>query len=398
MRRFAEPALWALLLATAGTVPLAAALAVAGLVVVTVARSPARAFRRLVRRTTRVWPAALLGSVVVLAALQARSGMPWTDLVGLVVWGAVLAVVLPGGGAREATARARVRDGVLVGSSLAVLWHVAAAGPELLTWFGGGAARAAGGTGHPNVLAPALLLVAATLAVSTRGADGARRVMALGALVPALLLVLASGSRAAALGAVVGVGVWFAMSFARRRDGGAQARGARRWTAVAVLAAAIVVPLVLASVRSLPLEQLVAGEVERATVFSVALDLAAARPVLGHGGAHFAQLVVSAEPALPWFLFSHPHAVPLHVLVHGGAVGSALAALLLGFGLRALRPWWREAMAERGPAPPMLAAAAGALALQALVDVGVIDPAVYLAAAGLLAALVCTSRRYHPAR
>lgn len=398
MRRSAEGALWAVLLAGAGTIPVASALAAAGLVVVSIRATPGVVLPRLVRRLTRVWPAALVAAVLALALVQSLRGVPWTDLVGLVVWGAVLALALPGAGGADGARRVRVLDGLLVGSLAAVVLHLAAAVPELAGWVAGGPARVSGMTGHPNVLAPALLLVAATLAVVTRGVGGARRVAALAGLVPTLLLVLASGSRAASLGALAGVAIWAALSLARPGVSGAHGARARRLAVLVVLALAVVVPLVLAAVRGLPVERLLAGEVERTTVFSVALDVAAARPVLGHGGVHWARLVAAAEPALPWFLFSHAHAVPLHVLVHGGAVGLALAGLLLVFGARALRPLWRAAMAERGPAPPLLAAVAGAFALQALVDVIVIDPAVYLAAAGLVTALACAPRRYHPAR
>jgi len=398
MRRFAEGALWAVLLAAAGTFPAASVLATALIVAAAVHAAPDRALPRLSRRLRAVWPTGLLVSVLGLVLLHTLRGAPWIDLVGLLVWGAVLAVALPGAGDTAAPRRASVRDGVLVGSLVAVAMHLAAAAPDLVAALGSGAVRASGMTGHPNVLAPALLVVAATLAVVIRGVGGARRVAALVALAPTLLLVLASGSRAAALGALAGVAVWSVLALARPRSAAAGGAGARRLTALAVLGLAVVVPLVLASVRGLPVERLLAGEVERATVFSVALDVVAARPVLGHGGVPWPRLVASAEPALPWSLFPHPHALPLHVLVHAGVVGLALAGLLLVFGSRALSPWWREAMAERGPAPPLLAAATGALALQALVDVIVIDPAVYFAVAGLLAALVCTSRRYHPAR
>lgn len=398
MRRSADGALWAVLLAGAGTFPLASALAAAGIVVVSARSVSGAALPRLAQRLTSVWPAPLLAAVLGLALGQSLRGAPWTDLLGLVVWGAVLALALPSARDADAPRRARILDGILVGSLGAVALHAVAATPDLAGWAVGEPARVTGLAGHPNVLAPSLLLVAATLAVVAWATAKTRRRAALIGIAPALLLVLASGSRAAVLGALVGVAFWAALALARSRTAAAGATTARSLAALTIVALAVLVPLVLASVRGLPVERLLAGDVERATVFSVALDVVATRPVLGHGGAAWAQLVAQAEPAVPWALFSHPHAVLLHVLVHGGAVGLALAGLLLAFGWRALAPRWRDAMAARGLVAPLLAAVAGALVLQAFVDVVVINPAVYLATAGVLAALVCTPRRYHPAR
>lgn len=386
----AERALWALLLAAAAIAPAVALVAVAALVTIAVARLGLRGSWERLGRLRRAWPVPLVLAVVALAALQGLAGLPWLGLIGLLVWGACLAVTLP----RHVSSAARyaLADAVLIGSLLAVITQVALSLPELATWFTGGGARAAGSTAHPNVLAAAMLVSAATLAVLAEGTRGARRALSLVALAPALLLVLASGSRAVVLGAAVGVVCWIPAALWSRSG------RARRRTAWLALVVVISAPFALALVRGLPSHALLGSEVERGAVFSLALDLAAARPVTGHGAVAWTELLIRAEPSLPVGIFAHAHSVPLHVLVHAGALGLVLAAWLTLGGLRAALPRLAAAWGGHGPAAPLLAAAAGALALQALVDLVVISPALYLAVAGLLAALVAVARRYHPAR
>ena len=396
MPHFVEAGLWAVTLAAVATVPALAVPALVGLLVAATARM---GWRASWRRLAGMWPSPLVGATVVLALAQLPGGNPWPDLFGLLAWGCVLAVILPNAAGTDVRHRAAVADGLLIGTLVALAAHIVLAAPELRSWLAGGAARAAGGTPHPNVLAAAALLASLTLALIADAAPGLRRGLALAGVAASLLLLLASGSRAVVLGAAGGAALWAFVALLLARG-----RGNRppRSAALLVLALALAAPLVLLGVRDLTLASLVLADVERAAVMSVALDLAAARPLLGHGAAPWTSLVAAAEPALPVGVFAHAHAVPLHVLVHGGALGLVLAALLLLSGAHRLAPRLASrlghSVARSGLLGPLSAAVVGGLGLQALVDLVVVDPVVYVAAGGVVAAIVATLQRYHPLR
>jgi len=375
---------WALVAVGALASPLIGLLAAGLLVVGQVALAPGESVRRG-RALLRAWPLGLWLAVAALAVAHALRGAVAWDLLALLGWGTALALVRPrhGGAAR---------DGVLLGTAAAVALQAVAAVAAAL--MGGGWDRVAGTTPHPNLLGAAMLLAAATLALASAGAGGWRLAVARPALVAALGLALASGSRAAVVGAALAATGWAVATLATGAAGPGRAR--RRRGALALLAAAAVAPLALGAVRGLPVAGLLTDDVERAELFSVALDLAAARPVLGHGGVAWAELVAAAEPALPAGLHPHAHSVALHLLVRGGAVGWALATLLALLGAWALRRPLLGVLAGPLPAAPLLAAAIGGLLLQGFVDLVVVDAAIYLGTAALLAVLPTAPRRYHP--
>ncbi len=392
MPRSVEVGLWAVTVAALATVPALAVPALVGLLVAATARL---GWRASWRRLAGMWPSPLVGATVVLALAQLPDGTPWPDLFGLLAWGGVLAIILPSATGTDARHRAAVADGLLIGTLVALAAHLVLAAPELRSWLAGGAARAAGGAPHPNVLAAAVLLASLTLALIADAAQGLRRGLALAGVAASLVLLLASGSRAVVLGAAGGAALWALGALLMARDRGSRLQ---RSMALLVLVLALAAPLTLVGVRGLALASLVHTDVERAAVMSVALDLAAARPLLGHGAASWTSLVAAAEPALPVGVFAHAHAVPLHLLVHGGAWGLVLAALLLLAGVRRLAPWLRPRVARSSLLGPLAAAVVGGLGLQALVDLVVVDPVVYVAAGGVVAAIVATLRRYHPLR
>jgi O-antigen ligase len=375
---------WALVAAGALASPVIGLVAAGLLVAGQIALAPGESARRG-RALLRAWPPALWWAVAALAGVHALRGAVAWDLPALLGWGAALAVARP----RHAGA---ARDGVLLGTAAGVALQVGAAVVAALTADGWG--RVSGTTPHPNLLGAAMLLAAATLALASAGAGGWRLAVARPALVAALGLALASGSRAAVVGAAVAAAGWAFATLATGAAGPGRAR--RRRVALALLAAAAVAPLALAAVRGLPAAGLLTDDVERAELFSVALDLAAARPVLGHGGDPWVDLVAAAEPALPAGLHPHAHSVALHLLVRGGAVGWALATLLVGLAAWALRRPLLAVLTGPLPAAPLLAAAIGGLLLQGFVDLTVVDPTVYLGAAALLAVLPTAPRRYHP--
>lgn len=352
-------------------------------------------------RMTRAWPVPVMVAVMALAAYHVAMASPWFDLLGLVAWGVVLAVVvpLPEEGARCAA----LRDGVMLGGLALVAVQSAAAGVDVIAWLSGAAGRVAGTTAHANVLASAMLLAAAALALLADRASGSRRRMAIVGLSLALVLALASGSRAAVLGAAAGGAMW-ALSTLVRPGAGPQAadsgvrrrRRGRRWMAWAVLAITVFAPLTIASVRGLPIEELLQREVERAVVFATALDIIAERPVLGHGGIPWNVLLERVEPALPVGAFAHAHSVPLHLAARGGAAGLLLAVLLAAGSYRLLRPHLAIVLSRPGIGPPVLAAAIASVAIQGAVDLVVINPAVYLVAAALVGTVTVVARGYHP--
>lgn len=389
MPPLAERAAWALVAVGALTVPLVALIAAGVLVVGRLVHEPAAAAGRL-RRLLTVWPLPLWIAVVALVAVHAAQGAAWWDLAGLLAWASALAMVRP---LHDRAAR----DGVLVGVAAAVSIQLVAALPGFVGWVAGEAAgRWAGTTPHPNLLAAAMLLAAATLAVAAHGERGWRRAVAVPTLVVALGLALASGSRSAVVGAAISAAVWAVGALVAGR-GATDSGGCRdRSRALLVLLVTVVAPLAVAGVRGLPVADLLVSDVERAAVFSISLDLSAARPLFGHGGVGWDDLVTSAEPSLPTGLYTHAHAVAWHLLVRGGALGLALAALLVGLALRALLGRVGPLANLTGLAAPLLVAAAGGLGAQAFVDLVVVDPAVYLNVAALVAVLLTLPRRYHP--
>jgi O-antigen ligase len=319
--------------------------------------------------------------------VHALRGAAWWDLVALLVWGSVLAVIRP----RHLH---MVRDGLLVGTVASIVIQVVtsgAAGFSAVDW-----GRVAGTTHHPNMLGAAMLLAAATLAIVATGARGWRLALALPALAAALCLALASGSRAVVVGAALAAAAWAIGSLLRAAAGPRTGRLRRSSRALAVLLVAVVSPLALTAVRGLPPAGLLTREVERAEVLSVAVELAAARPVLGHGGVPWDDLFTAAEPALPAGLHPHAHSVAAHLLVRGGAVGWALATLLACLAAWALRHRLMTIVTGPGLEAPLLAAAIGGLVLQGFVDLVVIDPAIYLSTFAWVAALTTSRRRYHP--
>lgn len=393
---------WAAMVALAPVVPAAAWVAAGGLWL-----AGWRARRRGDRgpwyrgrdwdRLARTWPASVVLAVVALAAYHAAVASPWADLLGLLAFGAVLAVVVP---TREEDARRRaLRDGVMAGVFALVAVQAAVAGFGANTWLTGEPTRVAGTTPHANVLAPSMLLAAAALALLADGESGSRRRWAILGLCLALALALATGSRAAVLGAAVGGAIWAVWALLRPDDAPAGARrhdaGPRR-TAWLVLGVTVLVPVAISAVRGLPVEGLFVREVERSVAFAAALDIVAERPVLGHGGVAWSALLERAEPALPGGVLAHPHSVPLHLAIRGGAVGLLLATMLALGGYRVLRPRLKVVLSRPGLGPPVLAAALAAVALQAVVDLVVINPAVYLLTAALVGTVTVVAQGYHP--
>lgn len=395
---------WAVLVALAPLAPVPALAATGGLLATgwLVWRRDERTAwysRRVWGRLSRAWPAPLWLAVVALAGYHVALGSPWLDLLGLLAWGATLAVVVPS--ADERARRAALRDGVMLGGLALVVSQSIAVGFEGIAWFGGDAGRVAGTTAHPNVLAPSMLLVAATLAVLADGTRGSRRRWTIAGVCLALAMAFASGSRAAVLGAAVGAAIWAlavlsrpaGLAFGGRRSGAPV--GARR-TAWVVLGIVVLAPLTIAATRGLPLADLLQQDVERSVVFATALDVIAERPVLGHGGVPWSVLLERVEPALPVGAFAHAHSVPLHVAARGGAAGLLLAVLLAAGSWRVARPRLVNVLSGSGIAPPLLAAALASVALQATFDLAIINPAVYLVTGALVGTVMVAAQGYHP--
>ena len=357
--------------------------------------------RRVWGRMSRAWPAPVVVAVVALAAHHFAMAAPWFDLLGFLVWGAVLAVVVPL--PEEGARRAALRDGVLLGGLALVAIQAATAVFDLIAWNGGPTGRVAGTAAHANVLASSMVLAAAALALLADRVGGSQRRLAIVGVSLALALALASGSRAAILGAVAGGAIW-ALSMLVRPGGdghaapsGARRRGfGRRRMAWVVLAITVFAPLAIASIRGLPIEELLQREVERSVVFATALDIIAERPVLGHGGVPWTILLERVEPALPVGAFAHAHSVPLHVAARGGAAGLLLAVLLAVGSYRLLRPQLAGVLSRPGIGPPVLAAAVASVATQGAVDLVIINPAVYLLAAALVGTVTVVTWGYHP--
>jgi O-antigen ligase len=340
-------------------------------------------------------------AVVALAAHHAATATPWVDLLGLLAWGAILALVIPL--PEEGARRAALHEGVMLGGLALVAVQSTVAGVDAIAWLAGAAGRVAGTTAHANVLASSMLLAAAALALLADRERGSRRRLAIVGLSLALALALASGSRAAVLGAAAGGAIWALSTLvgpaggpegaspAARRGG----RGRRRM-AWAVLAITVFAPLTIASVRGFPIEDLLQREVERSAVFATALDIIAERPVLGHGGVPWAELMERVEPALPVGAFAHAHSVPLHVAARGGAAALLLAVLLAVGSYRVMRPHLAIVLSRPGIGPPVLAAATASVAVQGAVDLVIINPAVYLVAAALVGTVTVVARGYHP--
>lgn len=402
---------WAAMVALAPWVP-AAALAAAGLLWVAGWRArrrddPGPWHRgRAWRRFGRAFPAPVVVGVLALAAYHVTVLAAWVDLLGYLVLSVILAVVAPAPG--EGVRRAALRDGVLLGGLALVAVQSVAVVLDTIGGPSGAAGRMAGTMAHANLLAPSMLLAAAALALLADGADGPRRRWAVLGLVFALALALASGSRAAVLGAVAGSAIWALWALGRPAGAGrgagpdAARSGARRWgagrrrLAWLVLGTAVLAPVAVSLVRGLPVEGLLVREVERSVVFATALDIVAERPVLGQGGVPWAVLVDRVEPARPAGALPHAHSVPLHLAARGGAVGLLLAVLLALGSYRVLRPHLANVLSRPGIGPPVLAAALAAVALQAFVDLVVIDPAVYLLAAALVGTVTVVAQGYHP--
>ncbi len=313
-------------------------------------------------------------AVVVVLIVGAFAGRLWINGVFLVV--AVAAV------------NAAPRNGRLrLMSAAAAPWLMAVAGAALVLQFirvliEGDFGRSQGFLTHPNIAAASVLalwtlfIVGGTAGKEARSFGGkARRVLLVFGTLVSTFLLLAAGSRSLLIGVALGVVVSAVVARGRslrKRD----------WVWAALGLAAVVVGLVAVTFLRGDVDSLL-GSFERGPIFMTALGIARLSPITGLGDGAWVQWAPIIEPSLPLAAAAHPHSVLLDALIAGGSVGLAALLLVYALGVHEVVTRVRKRSSYGGLALLMTMTA---LSAQALVDLAVLAPSVYIP---LVLAIAC---------
>ncbi len=253
---------------------------------------------------------------------------------GLAWWSALALTLLAAAAAgREAVARVGPEPlalGLTAGLLVQTSWTL------LDVSIRGLGVRAGGTFGEPNLLAH----VAVVSALAVVALAPQRKVVGTVALGLALALVLLSGSRAGMVGYGVGTVAMLIASVPRERA----------WRTAGIAAVVVVGAGLALLVLGAPVERLLqplAGDDNlraRTQAWAVALDAAAARPLLGLGHERFALTYEFAQPHEPGprHRNAHPHNVLLYFAAASGwlvAGAAAVAVLALLAGAVRRRDW-----------------------------------------------------------
>ena len=295
-------------------VPVAAA--VGGLGAVATSR------RRFTRARFDPWDLAIMASLL---ATVAMTGSLRTLAVasGLLVAFVAYLVIASGFDDRDA-------DMVRLGVALGVFGHLLATSWSWIGW-GEGLERANGLAFHPNALGALALVAALVLADGVARSRGTMRHVSISGTLASALLVIASGSRGAMLGAVVACSFLVVLTYVRHRPPRAVLILTSVAAAVLSVAGVVAVLAVRPDVRSW---DEASGRLE---LWSIGVEAAARSPFLGAGVDAWSSVGPSIDPVLNPQAQGHPHSAPLELLLTGGTF--LLVAVAVRWGRRFRTLW-----------------------------------------------------------
>ena len=249
------------------------------------------------------------------------------------------------------TTRLGVRDAVWVGGGLAVA-AVLMALKSAEQVFADESGQATGFAFHPNIGAGlALVTVFGILGAFGVSRHWGYRTLLLAGLTLAVAAIVLSGSRGAYLALPVGLVSWCVLLVLRTR---------LRWALIG-LALVLGAAVLWLDRGSWPLEnwgrlEAVRPRVEslaqlegtgggRAFMGMLALEMAAERPLFGHGFGAWQRLIPEVEPSLSTTVYGHSHNLYTEILLDGGTLTLVAFLMFLGaIGWQLLRRAWRGNM------------------------------------------------------
>ena len=301
--------------------------------------------------------------------VHAVRGSSWW--LALVVAGAAVALT------RDIVRRkATWRELVTWAGSVALFTHAFLSLVQLLQ----GADRAFGLASHPNLAAAASASLGASVLVASHGARSLERVprrwFAVAVSLAALVSIVSSGSRSVLIGCALAL-VLAALT-GRTWVSSRRSRLGAVLAASAMLAAVLVLSILGGSGED---GRLFRG-FERIPIYSVALDMASLSPLVGLGDGAWSRWLPLVEPSMPLGDASHPHSVPLLVLIEGGTLGFVAVMMAVW---HVSVSWIRRAPGFSSIRSLAIAVFLSGIAAQAFVDVTLLHPIVYgpLVLAGL---------------